>query len=347
MPISGPSSYIPTLNEFLPHWAACDAVVSGGKLTVRLDAAGPEVGLAEVRAWRDALWEYAADLRHQAVELSLGSERRRRLRAAAHERLNQFNRKVRAVLTYTEFVDALPKVPMVTAGEERLFAALDACKQLWTKINEAGAAKELPEGEGQLTLLNGYTCHDLQNDLAKLRAAYVAHVEHQLASKLIRNRRNLLQKTVFAALRQYRKTVLGDFASSDPLVLTLPKLKPGPGAAPGLVQVQMEWNAESAEMKLSWEASAHRDLERYEVRQSSGGSYDSDTEAIVATLSKDAPRSYSSHLAIGAPSVPVWFKVYVILKTGHERGSKAVRVPRPPTSRGRRSQGPRKQPQDA
>ena len=56
MPITGPSSYIPTINEFLSHWTSCNAALPPATpFLVRLPETNTTVTRAQFLAQRDAL----------------------------------------------------------------------------------------------------------------------------------------------------------------------------------------------------------------------------------------------------------------------------------------------------
>ena len=56
MAITGPASYIPTINEFLAHWAQCNAALPPATpLLVRLPETNTTVTRAQFLAQRDAL----------------------------------------------------------------------------------------------------------------------------------------------------------------------------------------------------------------------------------------------------------------------------------------------------
>jgi len=116
MAIVGPSSYVPSINEFLPHRAAVDLARGSTGLTVRIPGRSTPVGRSELFGWRDELAADAAGIADQIVDRDLTSSRIKTLRGELHDRLNQFNRKSRALLTHTEFAPNLPKVPALTAG---------------------------------------------------------------------------------------------------------------------------------------------------------------------------------------------------------------------------------------
>jgi len=329
MAIVGPSSYIPSINEFLPHWAAVDAARGSTGLTVRIPGQSNAVGRSELFGWRDELAAYAAGIEDEILDRDLTGARIKILRGELHDRLNQFNRKARALLSQTEFAPNLPKVPAISSGESRIFLSLNEMNSLWKRVNQAAAAGQITGLDRPLTLLDGYDHAQFDAALGKLRTAYEQILQHEQGLRLTRTRRNLVQDKVYATLREYRTAVRGEFAESDALVLTLPRLNPTPGSTPESVAVQAVWDASVAQAVVTWEASDNPNLDHYEVRYSPGSSYDSDAETVQASIPADRAREFITNKGLANPGDVASFKVYVILETGNERGSEAVSVIRP------------------
>jgi hypothetical protein len=56
-----------------------------------------------------------------------------------------------------------------------------------------------------------------------------------------------------------------------------------------------------------------------------GPDYAGEDETLIATLPPDAaPREFRSAFSLGQPGMATAFKVYVVLATGHEAGSRPV-----------------------
>jgi hypothetical protein len=332
MAITGPSTYIPGINSFLPHWDAANAVLSalgqGGELTVRVSAQWTAVKRSDLVSWRDDLIAFAAQIEDLILDRDLARTRNRILREEMHDRLNQFNRTARAVLIGTVYPHALPKVPPVTVGESRICLALYEMNTLWKTLNMAAIAGEVPGLQGELTLLGDYTQTKFEKGIAGLRTSYERIIQHEQHLKLARLRRNLIQENVYATLRGYRATVQAQFPAEDPLVLCLPRLSPTPGSTPDPVSAEAVWDPTIDQARLSWEASDHPSLAHYEVRYSPGESYDRDAETVQATIAPDAPREFLTRKGLTKAGDIALFKVYVVLTTGNECGSEVIRVKR-------------------
>jgi len=172
---------------------------------------------------------------------------------------------------------------------------------LWKRVNAAAAAGEIPGLDQPLTLIDRYDNAQFDAALGKLRTAYEQILQHEQGLRLTRTRRNLIQDKVYATLREYRAAVRGEFAESDALVLTLPRLNPSPGSTPEPVAVQAAWDGGVAQAVVTWEASDNPNLDHYEVRYCPGSSYDSDAETVQASIPPDAPREFITSKGLAAP----------------------------------------------
>jgi len=333
MPITGPSSYIPGINGFLPHWAEANTVqaASGkpGELTVRVSPQLDAVKRADLLVWRNELEAFSNRIEEQILARDLARARNRELREDLHERFNQFNRTARATLIGTIYLKALPKVPPITVGESRICLAFQELNILWKSINSTAAAGEVSGQAGPLLLRGDYDQARFEAGIAKLRASYEIVMQHEQQLKITRMRRNSVQENVYATLRGYRATIQAQFPAEDPMVLSLPRLTPTPGSTPDPVAVEAVWDGTIQQAVITWEASDNPSIEHYEVRYSPGDSYDSDAETLQATVAPDAPREFLTSKGLTKPGDAALFKVFVVLETGNERGSEVITVKRP------------------
>jgi len=329
MAIAGPSSYIRCTTEFLTQWTGVDAAFALEGLRLRIPQSPGAVGRADLLGWRDDLRRFAEGIEDQIVDREYVGGQIRGMRAGLHDRINQFNRKVRGVLNHTPFVRSLPRVPQENAGESRFLAALHEMNSLWRKIDRAVAGGEGVGVTAPMTLLGEYSQAEFEREVAGLREAYEQVLNCDQELRLARTRRNQVQEKVYDTLREYRGAVQGLFAESDPLVLTLPRLSPTPGATPDPVEAQAVWDGESGQAVITWTASENPNLDHYEVRYSPGKSYDADTETVVASVRSDEAREVLTLRGLAEPGAVAQYKVFVVLETGNERGSRIVAVARP------------------
>ncbi len=328
MPISGASSYIPTLNDFLPHWEQVNtALGAGGPLVLRNPngPTPPTLNRAALVTMRDDLQAKHTDITGQINNVQIAAAALKAMKETLHLRGGQFNDVVRSALAGTAFEAALPLLPQPGDGQEVFIEPMDDVATLWPKIN---AAAGIAGFTGPLLLLGGYAVADFLTDLAALKAQFETMRKEDFLVSFKIKERNKLQDTIYPVLKAYRQAVPTKFAANDPLVLSLPKLTPDAGSTPDAVLANGTWNAPTTQGKLTWAAATAADLDQYEVRWSPGPSYDADTEVVLENVAKDAPREYFTTqglLAIGDVSN---FKVYVTTTTGNERGSNTVKITR-------------------
>ena len=120
MPINGPSSYVPTLNEFLRHWPNVNTAL-GAPLV--LPGGATLLSATEVR---DELEDFVALVQGKLNDVEIGRGQIEILKLASLERIGEFNRKVRGFLGQTAFVSALPDVPSITSAAARFIEPLEA-----------------------------------------------------------------------------------------------------------------------------------------------------------------------------------------------------------------------------
>jgi hypothetical protein len=328
MPISGASSYIPTLNEFLPSWDQVNlSLGAGGPLVLRNPngTVPPTLNRAALVTMRDDLQLKHVDISGQINNVQLAAATLKLMKEALHLRGGQFNDAVRSDLAGTAYVDALPILPSPGDGQETFIEPMDDIATLWPKVNSAvGIAGFTPP----LLLLGGYTVANFLTDLAALKTQYETMRKEDFLVSFKIKERNKMQDAIYPVLKLYRQAVPTKFPANDPLVLTLPKLTPEPGSTPDPVLANGTWNAPTTQGKLTWDASTAPDLDEYQVRWSPGPTYNVDTEVVLASIAKTAPREYFTTqglLAIGDVSN---FKVYVTTTTANERGSNTVKITR-------------------
>lgn len=321
MPISGAGSYVPTMNLFLPHWA---------DVNTALGASGPLVlpdgtTVAGLATLRDQLETIAASLQGKLNDAQLASADVAQKKLALMGRLAEFNRKIRGFLSHTIYAAALPDVPTASSAPGIILDAVDDMASLWSKINAA----TIPGFTGPLTLLNAYPIATFNTDLATLKTTYASLQGANQDLDLERKLRLAAQEKAYNAVRDYRKAVGGLFAETDPLVLTLPKLSPEPGATPDAVTANIAWDATLQKARITWTASTDPNLSHYEIRFCAGPNYSTDDESTLGTVTPSEPREFLTDTGLATPGDTASFKVYVVLTTGNEKGSNTVTITRP------------------
>ena len=328
MPISGPSSYLPTLNEFVPHWDAVNtALGAGGPMVLRNPNGTSPATLnrANLVTMRTDLTALHAGIQGQINNVELAAADLKVMKEDLHLRAGQFNDKVRGPLGNTSYATALPLLPTPTDGMGVFVPPLDDIATLWTKLN---AAAGIPGFTPPLLLLGGYPLADFVTALGDLKTQFETVAKEELGVTLKIGDRNGLQDLIYPVLKLYRQTVPTMFAANSPLVASLPALTPAPGSTPDAVLANGVWNVPTTQGKLTWDASTAPDLDQYEVRWSPGATYNSANEVVIANIAKDATREFFTTQGLLAAGDVSNFKVYVKTSTGNERGSNTVKITR-------------------
>lgn len=318
MPISGPSSYLPTTDLFIAHWSSAN---------VTLGAAGP-VTLADGVAVEDLM-----DLRAQLEGERAAVEARRNdvefaratieaLKAALLARLGQFSAMLGGVAPASPFFAMRPKAFSQSDGMGKVLPPLDDVADVWARYNTSVAPQVL-------TLVGGYTLAQFEADLEALKAAYSSYGSGQNGLFLARSNRNSTQDRIRAILVQYRQRIPGTFAADSPILATLPRLTPPEGSTPDAVVLSGSWNTTTGQAELVWSPVEDDSVSELELRATAGAEFDAEDESVVATIAPDAPATWSGTWGLLAPGAAASFKVYCITPEGNERGSNAVTVERP------------------
>src|SRR3990172_13228892 len=127
MPISGPTSYVSTTEEFLTHWGVADATLGAGNEVVLQGG----VTRANLQTLLDSLVAKRLDLtaKLNIQETSRGDIELKK--AALLLRINQFNEVVRADFAGTKWESALANVPAINDGQGVFVPALEDASTLW------------------------------------------------------------------------------------------------------------------------------------------------------------------------------------------------------------------------
>lgn len=321
MPITGPSSYVPTLNLFIPHWVDVNLALGAGGPLILEDG----TTIAILTGYRDQLAAFQASVQGKLNDVQIAAADMFAKKSALLGRLGEFNRKVRGAISKSPYAAALADVPSITSAQGLILDPLDDTANLWPKINAA----TIPGFTGPLLLPGGYAVATFLTDLTALKTAYAAISTADHEVNLERKLRNFIQDKVEPALVAYRRGVAGAFPENDPLVLSLPQVSPDPGSTPDAVSANGSWDATLVSAKLTWSASPDANLVEYEIRFSPGPNYSTETETVVGNVAPTAPREFLTNAGLSSSGDVASFKVYVILSTGNEKGSNTVTITRP------------------
>ncbi len=319
MPFSGPSSYLPTTDEFIGHWTDADLALGLSPLVLP----GP-YALANLIAERALLSTAITELVDATNTVEGHRTDRDNRKVAVKERKRQFGAFVRGVLAGSSYVGRVPELIALEANPGIWLISNRDIKDIWTDINANPPAGFTPP----LMLTGLYTLANFTTDTAALETTFQNLTLAEQDEEREVEERDALYRTIRAHLVLYREAIPGRFAADHPLVLSLPRLSPLPGHTPDAVVLSGSWNAGTSQADLSWTESTDPDLESYDVFRSGATPYNNNTEQFVASL-PPGTLTLSTNAGLTLPGSTMGFKVYVKLDTGNEKGSNAVTIDRP------------------
>jgi len=323
MPGIAPKNYLSKTDEFLAHWP---------QVNTALGPSGPLIltgnyTVATLGTDRTALATQIA-LVETTINTNEGAITTRDLaRAAMKERIRQFNALVRGAFPRTTYENMLPRVPSFNAAPGIWMKAMADMNNVWTLIN---AIAPPPVGAPIPLILSGnYTLALFITDQTALNAAFSAIETTENTVETAIQQRDFLWDPIYQRLRQYRLQVQGRFPAGSPLLLSLPSLSPPAGHTPAAVNVSAIWDDVLLKAVITYSASADPDLQEYELRGSFGGTkYNVDTASVLDSHLAGDVTPFQTDDGLVASGSKVFYKVFVVLTTGNEKGSRTVSVVR-------------------
>lgn len=321
MPITSVGSWLPTIDEFLQHWSDVNAALAPNSLTLLggysratlvTDRAAVETAITDVQT------------KDNTAQVARGDRDVRR--ATVKPRFVQFRSAVTGQLPNTKYIPAIPNAPGFTQSPGIWRDALDDMSNLWTTINTNN-----PPISGftpPLTLAGAYTILLFTGESTNLKNSFVAVGNAEQGAQMARENRDAVFAPVYQRLKQYRLAVQGIFTAGSALADSLPSLTPRPGHTPAAVNVSAAWSPAEMAAVIDYTASTDPDFDEYELRACFGSSYKTSEEQVIAN-NPAGTLQFVSDEGLVAPGSKVFYKVYVKLTTGNEKGSKTVNVVRP------------------
>lgn len=321
MAISGIGSWIPTGDEFAAHWTAVNAVVGPGgfKLTGAYT-------LAMFQADQAALAAQLADVEAKSNLRQVAAGDRDVKRAGIRPRMLQFGPTVRGVLPGSRHLEGLPRTPRFGDAPGKWRAGMNDVANLWLTINTN--APPVSGFTPPLVLSGGYTQANFVTEQAAMDAAFTAVATTDQNAQNSRSQRDIIFKAFYERMRQYRLAVSAALPPGHALASTIPSLTPPPGSTPDPVSASVSWDGGLGQAKIVWSASSDPDLDHYSIRYHPGPRYKAAEEVVVDSV---LPGTLEFFTTFGLPAEGsvAWFKVYVVLGGGNEKGSNAVKIIRP------------------
>lgn len=316
MPFTLVSQYLISLDEFIAHWTQVNTTLGATPLVLRGGYA-----LATLQSDRTALATamtgvVTADNLRQAANADRDLKK-----GALKERIRQFRATVQGQLTNTIYLPQIPTMPNQKDAPDTWIKTLDDMANVWTQINAATIAGFT----GPLKLVGGYLAATFATDVAAMKTAFTAVTTTTRNASIARQTRQDLTPTIRQRLKEYRQAVTGAFPAGHALIQSLPALTPPAGSTPDPVTLSGAWNVAASKAKLDWTPSTDPDLDYYSVRYHPGPQYKTVEEQPVTQVAANTTTFLTVFGLVFAGS-EAYFKVYVVTKTGNEKGSNAVRV---------------------
>jgi hypothetical protein len=130
-------------------------------------------------------------------------------------------------------------------------------------------------------------------------------------------------------LKNYRQAVAARFFEDHPLLEALPKLSPPEGGrTPDAVAASAVFVPPDA-AKIVHDASTDPDVREYQLRAVPGDEWSAEDAVTIATHKPGDAREFLTTFSLNQPGAAASFAVYVVLDTGHEKGSAPMTILRP------------------
>ena len=324
MAITGPSSYIPTMNEFVAHWALCNLALAPASLLVR-QLNNTTLSQPQFVTLRDTL-----QTQQNTIQACLNAQMISRgvinlKKAAFVEQFALFTSLLDGYYQNTEFYGARPLAPGFGVGQENFTRPLSDMMSLWEKLNAgpAPAGVTLP-----LVLPDGTSQGVFASAVSSLQFTYAEERRKAQDVAVARARRDLIMEQAYDVMKIYREVVPGKLVAHPELVATLPRLSPVPGHTPQAVNASAVFQAPDA-TRVVYEESNDGMLARYELRGHVGEEYHEEDAVVIASRLPEQTREFVTTFGLTQPGAQVALKVYVVLTTDNEAGSAAMIVQRP------------------
>ena len=332
MAITGPASFVPTVNQFSSHWLACNtARPPASPLLVRVPEKETTFTRAQFLGIGTELVTQQGILQGCLTEQQITRGAINLKKTTLLARFNQFNTQLDGNYQNTDFYQARPYAPNFTDGQEIFSRAILEALKLWEKLNggPAPAGVTLPlvlpatdETPGTLDV-GAYA-----SLLSALQFDYATEVDKEQLVIIARAKRNRIQVRAYEVMKAYRENVPAKMAAFPELVDTMPRLSPLPGHTPEAVNASAILEGPN-QSKVVYDASTDAMIESYQLRGNVGDDYSDEDAVVIATNAPGVPREFITPFGLNQPGAKVALKVYVILTTGNEAGSAALFVERP------------------
>jgi hypothetical protein len=329
MPITGISSWRPTMEEFIQHWERVNLHLAPNELRLT-GGFGLDDFLAEATALNAAI-DAVFPLANAALLLAA---QRDTLKGLLRERARQYRLTAQGLLADSIFAHEAPSAPIITDGFATFLAPLNKIKQDWAKINALTPQTQADYGVvgfvPPLLLAGGYTLAQFEADVTELTTLWPTVEAKVRDASFARDRRDALMAPMKERLKQYRQMVPALIVNDPALIASLPRLSPPPGNTPDGAHAEGHWDGALNKAKFTWPAATDAKIDHFSVRLTPGPRYSNEDEATIADLPRTAT-SFETDAGLSVPGAIANFKIYTVAAAGNENGGHAIEIIRPVT----------------
>ena len=317
MPISGPSSYVSTTEQFIAHWTLADAALGMGNEIVL--AGG--VNLLLLSAKKVALVTKRTLLQAKLTDLEVARGDIDVRKETLIGLFAKFVDRVRALFPDSKWSRALPTQPGINDALGLFTDPMDSAASLWKLINDDPTVSDI--------VILGTTQAQFVTQIASVKAAFGTRTTASTVANVTREERNDLQDDIYAILKNYRQALPTHFVTGHALADSLPSLTPEPGSTPDPVSVTAEFVPALGQARIQYTKSTATDFAEYEIRMTPGPSWSNSDDSVIGNVADINTLEFLTTAGVQSPGVTATYKVVVRTTTGNESSSDAVSVTRP------------------
>lgn len=218
----GVTKWLTTIDKFLAHWAAANAALSPGELTLSggYSRSGAPNSLVNDR---DVVAAAMEAVQVQTNLLTVAQSARDIARVPLGRRFIQFSSAINAFLPGSRYLQSVPITPQLDQSPGAWHEAMDNLSNLWDAVD--ANTPPVPGFTPPLVLAGGYDLAAFSADSEALNLSFSSVSTFEQEAEQARAVRNAAFAAVYERLKQYRLVVQALFFKHDEVYKTLPLLK--------------------------------------------------------------------------------------------------------------------------
>jgi len=317
MAISGPSSYVPTSEEFITHWGLANGALGAGHEIVLKGG----VTLAVLMTKKGSLVEKRSLLQAKLTTLEVARGDIEDRKKTMLDLFNKLTDRVRSLHAGSKWERALPTAPGINDGLGNFTDPVEIAASLWKMINDDPALADM--------VIVGVTHAEFVTQIAELKAAFTARTEAGTVADVTREERNDLQDEIYDVLKNYRQALPSHFATGHALIDSLPRLTPEPGATPEAVTATVVYVPATGQVRITHTKSTAANFAQYEYRMTRGLTWSDDDDEVIGNVTDIDTLEFLTNAGVETAGVSAVYRAFVKTTTGNEKGSNTVLITRP------------------